>query len=204
METQAVEHDGRTYSFGPYYSRNHHEHWSSVWTRAVVRAKRGADREIEEFGRTIALFVDGWLADTREYVITYVPARRSAVMFLFPEMGKCASRRVAEAIFRHLRWRPGVSLKRLLVTHGGKERRQRHCRGAKARRRNVCGHYEIADGVRVQGQNVVVVDDIVTSGATIEECSRVLRAAGAKSVTGLTLARTVHKPWWPQARTATA
>jgi len=39
-------------------------------------------------------------------------------------------------------------------------------------------------------ENVLIVDDVWTSGATMEECSRILRKAGAKNVQGFTLART--------------
>jgi predicted amidophosphoribosyltransferase len=43
----------------------------------------------------------------------------------------------------------------------------------------------------VTARNVLVVDDITTSGATIEACALALRTAGARQVFGLTLARAV-------------
>lgn len=42
---------------------------------------------------------------------------------------------------------------------------------------------------RVNGHNVVIVDDVVTSGATLNECARVLKQASAKAVWGLALAK---------------
>ena len=39
------------------------------------------------------------------------------------------------------------------------------------------------------GKNILIVDDVFTSGATMQECARVLVAAGAKTVSGFTLAR---------------
>jgi predicted amidophosphoribosyltransferase len=43
----------------------------------------------------------------------------------------------------------------------------------------------------VAARNVLVVDDVTTSGATIEACAFALRRAGARQVFGLTLARAV-------------
>lgn len=57
------------------------------------------------------------------------------------------------------------------------------------RRRNLKGAFVVADPAAVAGRDVLLVDDIYTTGATARECSRVLRQAGAKSVWVATLAR---------------
>lgn len=44
--------------------------------------------------------------------------------------------------------------------------------------------------IRVKGARVILVDDVMTSGATLFEAARVLRAAGAAHITGLVIART--------------
>ena len=41
----------------------------------------------------------------------------------------------------------------------------------------------------IQGQNILLIDDVCTSSATLNECARALKAAGAGTVSGLTLAR---------------
>lgn len=43
---------------------------------------------------------------------------------------------------------------------------------------------------KVKGLNLLLIDDVITTGATIKECSRALLKAGAKGVTVLALART--------------
>jgi len=57
------------------------------------------------------------------------------------------------------------------------------------RRKNVSGAYRVKNGERIKGKVVLLVDDVYTTGATIRECSRVLRKAGAKEVRALTLAQ---------------
>lgn len=62
-------------------------------------------------------------------------------------------------------------------------------RDAKQRRKNVAGVYALDDGADVSGLRILLVDDVVTTGATMSEAARILRKAGAKSVFGVTLAR---------------
>ena len=57
-----------------------------------------------------------------------------------------------------------------------------------ARRANARGAYLVLPGCDLTGKRVVLVDDVVTSGATLSECAGLLRMAGAERVYGLTLA----------------
>jgi hypothetical protein len=59
------------------------------------------------------------------------------------------------------------------------------------KRRNVAGAFAVQEP-GVKGQCILLIDDIYDSGATINECARVLKAAGATKVYALTLTKTRH------------
>ena len=61
---------------------------------------------------------------------------------------------------------------------------------AAARRANVLGVYELRPGAAAAGRRILLIDDICTTGATLSECARVLRDAGAAEVVCAALALT--------------
>ena len=63
---------------------------------------------------------------------------------------------------------------------------------AKGRRRNVLGAFKVPDPELVAGRNILLVDDVITTGATAEAAARALKRAGAPKVRLLALARVVR------------
>jgi len=59
---------------------------------------------------------------------------------------------------------------------------------AEARKRNVTDAF-VADRRWVEGKRILLIDDVMTTGATLDACARALRQAGAASVWALTFAR---------------
>lgn len=60
---------------------------------------------------------------------------------------------------------------------------------AAKRRANITGAYRMKRGADVAGKRVLLIDDIVTTGATLSECARVLGKAGAEQAVCATVAR---------------
>ena len=58
-----------------------------------------------------------------------------------------------------------------------------------ARKRNMEGAFEVTDVPRVEGKVILLVDDVMTTGATVSACAAALKAAGAGEVRVVTLAR---------------
>jgi ComF family protein len=57
------------------------------------------------------------------------------------------------------------------------------------RRANVRGAFAVIAPERIRGRNVLLVDDVMTTGTTVNECARVLRRAGTKEIFVATVAR---------------
>lgn len=62
--------------------------------------------------------------------------------------------------------------------------------GFSERSKNVKNCFKVLDKKQVKGKCVLLVDDVLTSGATCDECAKAVKKAGAKKVLVLTLART--------------
>ncbi|MDE2000951.1 MAG: ComF family protein [Patescibacteria group bacterium] len=70
-----------------------------------------------------------------------------------------------------------------------KTKSQAELRDRSARRQNVADAFAVHDGHGLAGKNVLLVDDVFTSGATMTDAVRALRAAGAKKIVAFTVAK---------------
>jgi ComF family protein len=59
------------------------------------------------------------------------------------------------------------------------------------RAENIRGAFRVVHPNRVQGRDILLLDDVLTTGTTSSECARILRKAGAKNVWVATVARTL-------------
>ncbi len=71
-----------------------------------------------------------------------------------------------------------------------KESERQASLNAKQRAENIKGSFEAINKAKIKKRNILIIDDVSTTGATTSECARVLKKAGASSVAVLTLAKT--------------
>ena len=62
----------------------------------------------------------------------------------------------------------------------------------KQRKQNIKNAFKIQNPDKIKGKKLLIIDDVMTTGATVNECTKVLLKAGAVSVDILTLARVIR------------
>lgn len=153
--------------------------WTAVWyykdtVRGSLRRYKFSGRRsyAPAYGRVLAMKLQ--TAHLTEYdVLTWVPV--SPLRRL--RRGYDQVELLARAVGNELATPPLKTLRKIRNTPP-----QSSIRDISQRRANVLGAYRIADAQAVRGKRVLLLDDIITTGATASECARVLLTAGAKEV----------------------
>jgi competence protein ComFC len=65
---------------------------------------------------------------------------------------------------------------------------QARLKNKKARLENLLGTFEVINIEKIQNRNIILIDDVVTTGATLTEAKKVLRKAGAKKIIAFSIA----------------
>ena len=98
----------------------------------------------------------------------------------------------SELLAREISLQIGVPVNEKVIRRTRDCQPQARTKNVDERRRNMENAFSHM-GDEVRGLDVVIIDDVCTSGATLEACASALKAAGAKRVTGFTLAREIKK-----------
>jgi ComF family protein len=88
--------------------------------------------------------------------------------------------------------RSGIPVGEHLLRRVRRTRPQSRTSGRAAKRRNVRGAFRATDAKALRGTRVLLVDDIYTSGSTVNECARVLKVAGVRELHVVTVARLIE------------
>ena len=135
----------------------------------------------DSLGPLLASFVKEWMETTPEYLTMPVPLHHKRLREREFNQSLLLARHVASLIGTELDF---LSLRRVRYTQ------PQTGLTSEERKRNVRKAFEITNPNEVKGRIILLVDDVTTTGSTLNECARVLKRAGAKGVFGFVLART--------------
>ena len=157
----------------------HVAHWTALWyykenvRKSIHRYKFGRRRHrAAVYGRLLAVKLsDGWMQDID--ILSWVPISPLRKL----KRGFDQSELICRAVGKEL----GIPVTRVLkkIRH---TKPQSGIQGAAQRRANIVGAYKAVQPQALSGKRIFLIDDVVTTGATVSECARTLLVAGAKDI----------------------
>ena len=168
--------------------------WTAVWyykdtvRQSILRYKFGKRCSYAPFyGRQLAMKLQTEGLDDFD-VLTYIPISRLRRWKRRFDQVELVARAVAGEL--------GVPLTQVLkkVRHN---KPQSSLKTAAQRRANALNAYQVTDPDAIRGKRVLLLDDILTTGATAGECARTLLTAGAQEVNFAAVAVASHKEKQP-------
>ena len=178
--------------------------------RKTLPFTRGKARSIEGIPTVMSAFY--YEGEVREALLRYKFANCSSSAKTFAKFMSETVENSSDVLYDTISWVPlsrrrerkrgydqAYLLARSMARNLGREvtptlRKVRHIQAqsglasAEARRNNISGCYELAPGFSPAGKRILLVDDIVTTGSTLSECARMLKAGGAEEVLAVTAA----------------
>lgn len=157
---------------------------ASVQNRLLFRIKNTPDRravsflagELEEPVREL---LEGEHLNLLQTGFVYIPRGRKAAL----ETGTDQAKRLAEALSE----RCGIPVLPAVRRRWGRAKQQKKLR-LQERRKNARRAYRLRETCDLKGKNVILIDDIVTTGSSMAAVARLLRSAGAERIFCLSVA----------------
>jgi ComF family protein len=135
----------------------------------------------DSLGSLLALFAQSWIGELKGYLITPVPLHPRRLRARGFNQSLLLAKRVARETGAELDF---LSLRRTRFTKPQTEL------SSEERKKNVRKAFGVLKPDVVKRRTIVLVDDVATTGSTLNECAKALKKAGADRVLCLVLART--------------
>ena len=154
-------------------------HWTALWyykddvRKSIQRFKFGRRRRYANaYGRMLAMKLSGSFGTDAD-ILSWVPVSPLRKF----RRGYDQSQLLAHSVGNLLQLPTMAVLRKCRHTPP-----QSTISGAAQRRGNVMGAYRVIDPKAIAGKRILLLDDVVTTGATASECAKMLLIAGAKEV----------------------
>ncbi len=163
--------------------------WTTVWyytddvRKSILRYKFGNKRYYSAaYGRALGMKIIEDLPADIDFV-TWVPVSFQRKL----KRGYDQVELLASVISKEIPIQMKSTLKKIRNT-----RPQSSINDESQRKANVLGAYKVIDAEFVNGKRILLLDDVLTTGATVSECAKTLMVAGAKEVYFASVAAAAH------------
>jgi len=155
-------------------------YYTDVVRKSILRYKfGGAEQYADTYGFMLAdLLIEN--PDINYDIITWVPLSKKREQ----ERGYDQAKLIAQVVAQKL----GKTAESVLTKHRD-VRAQSELGDRVERSDNIHGAYTVLDPDFIQNKSILLIDDVITTGSTLDECAKTLRTSGAKEVICATLAR---------------
>jgi ComF family protein len=158
--------------------------YAGVARKIVMQFKYKFVRDLLETMVELVISNGDWkMVEGKDLRVVGVPLHSSRERWRGFNQAECLGRRVATELGWH--YQEKVLVRKRNTTPQMKL-------PGKERRKNLWGAFGVSKEIeQLRGKAILLVDDVWTTGATMRECTKVLRKAGVKEVYGLTFARVI-------------
>ena len=147
-------------------------------SRMIYSLKRDNRRDVLDFlSEQLAQSISRSVKNPGEYIFTSVPRRRSAIVKYGIDHAELLAKRTSAKL--------GAKYKKLLISRAKTE--QKKSKNREERLKNADFRLK-KESMDLTGESLILIDDIVTTGASMSAASMNLKAVGAKKIIGASLA----------------
>lgn len=159
--------------------------YNKVTSKSILRLKNVGDRDIVEFFGELLC---------KEF---YKNFKNSEINLIIPVPMHKMKRRMkgfnhSDCIADYVSEKTDIPvIKKALIK--AKNNKTQHFLSEQERKENILGVYTLKSNEDIKDKDILLVDDVITTGSTLSECARVLYENGAKSVSALVIGATIDK-----------
>lgn len=124
------------------------------------------------------------MIDPEKIILTNVPRRNKAIIKFGYDHSKVLAREVSRKL--------GVEYQELLLSKSKKPQKSVY---GQARLENAVFDYDVDDDYSLKGRTVIIIDDIITTGASMMKCASLIKGLGARRVIGACLGTAYKEPY---------
>lgn len=153
----------------------------SISKRIILNMKKRAYAPLfNMISVEMASYIEGWIEDNNKSVIVNIPRRKLSIKYFGFDQALELSRSIADIVH--------VDTVQAIVHSGSKKQKSF---GLKDRMKNARKSFTLSDKYKndIKGKRVILVDDVVTSGASAARCAELLKRAGAERIYLASIAR---------------